>query len=233
MHTSSYNNLWSNNATCNQRGFDLYSSSNNILSGNEARNNDYYGFYLKSSSYNTLNSNTIISSWGHGFFLDPDSHNNTLEDNKVIVPGSQNEYFPLLSVLTPLLTLSSQNSFVYLVPALFAAILAFAVLTLLIMRKEESPKQEILLEPWKTHAPRKPHCMYCGSGVPEDAKFCPLCGKVIARCSVCNLYIASGDRFVKCTHCGVLSHRDHLLEWIKIKGYCPNCKGKLRLPDFV
>lgn len=97
----------------------------------------------------------------------------------------------------------------------------------------EVPEQEMALKfSWPTPAPEKPRCVYCGLEVPENANYCPRCHGIIANCSVCSQNIASGDRFLECPHCGTLSHRDHLLEWIKVKGYCPSCKNKLRESDF-
>ncbi|WXG39494.1 MAG: hypothetical protein WED07_01445 [Candidatus Freyarchaeum deiterrae] len=50
---------------------------------------------------------------------------------------------------------------------------------------------------------------------------------------MCSESISSGEAIVKCPRCGVLSHRDHLLEWIKVKGYCPSCKERLSQEDIV
>jgi hypothetical protein len=74
-------------------------------------------------------------------------------------------------------------------------------------------------------------CLFCGAKIPEDAKFCPNCGGAQLECSVCKAGIVSGDTLVKCPYCGVLSHREHLLEWIKVKGNCPNCSETLREKD--
>jgi hypothetical protein len=70
-------------------------------------------------------------------------------------------------------------------------------------------------------------CVFCGGNFPEELDICPECGEERVKCSVCQLNIAFGDDVVRCPHCGVLSHRDHLLEWIKIRGFCPNCREKL------
>nr|MDO8081270.1 hypothetical protein [Candidatus Freyarchaeota archaeon] len=48
---------------------------------------------------------------------------------------------------------------------------------------------------------------------------------------MCQLDIASGDQFVKCPQRGTQSHRDHLLELIKIRGLCPNCRQRLKETD--
>ncbi|MHA1578182.1 MAG: RING finger protein [Candidatus Freyarchaeota archaeon] len=51
------------------------------------------------------------------------------------------------------------------------------------------------------------------------------------RCIVCNLKIKEGENIVYCPFCGLPSHRDHLLEWLKIKGFCPNCGKPLNIKD--
>lgn len=103
-----------------------------------------------------------------------------------------------------------------------------------IKRETEVPKPNITPKVSRT-APtsEKPKCVKCGHEVPEDAKYCPVCGSITARCSVCNQYVTSEEQFLECPNCGVLSHRDHLLEWVKVKGYCPSCKKKLSQEDLI
>lgn len=81
--------------------------------------------------------------------------------------------------------------------------------------------------------PRKPSCLFCGSEIPENSEFCPVCGKARAKCSVCHNDLVSEDQYVKCPYCGALSHREHLLKWIRGKGYCPNCRQRLEEKDIV
>ncbi|MFB0559811.1 MAG: DUF2341 domain-containing protein [Candidatus Lokiarchaeia archaeon] len=80
---------------------------------------------------------------------------------------------------------------------------------------------------------RNIRCSLCGADIPENCNFCIYCGGAISRCSVCNLEIVSRDRIVSCPHCGAQSHRDHLLEWIKVKGICPVCKERLNIQDIL
>ena len=96
-------------------------------------------------------------------------------------------------------------------------------------RSEEVSEQQIIFEVKHTSSTRRPKCLYCGSEILENANFCIFCGEARAICSVCNLDIIPGDPIVRCPHCGVLNHKDHLLEWIKVRGYCPNCREKLNL----
>ncbi len=45
----------------------------------------------------------------------------------------------------------------------------------------------------------------------------------IAKCVVCDLLIYENEEFTTCPICNAIAHRTHLLEWLKIKGFCPNC----------
>ncbi len=74
-------------------------------------------------------------------------------------------------------------------------------------------------------------CLFCGEKMPEGAELCPNCGGEREKCSVCLLDIEYGEDFAKCPECGVFSHSDHLLEWLKIKGFCPNCRTELKPED--
>ncbi|MEM3585844.1 MAG: hypothetical protein QXO71_00860 [Candidatus Jordarchaeaceae archaeon] len=53
----------------------------------------------------------------------------------------------------------------------------------------------------------------------------------LSRCTVCNLEIKEENRKVHCPFCGLPAHRDHLLEWLKIKGFCPNCAKPLDIKE--
>ena len=47
------------------------------------------------------------------------------------------------------------------------------------------------------------------------------------RCSVCMSPIKAGESFVRCPFCDTPSHYAHIVEWIKVKPQCPNCRKKL------
>jgi len=53
------------------------------------------------------------------------------------------------------------------------------------------------------------------------------------RCMVCGLEIRSGEDVVFCPHCKSPAHREHLLEWLHIKGICPNCRRFIRKEDLL
>ena len=46
-------------------------------------------------------------------------------------------------------------------------------------------------------------------------------------CMVCKLFLEKNDKILQCPICESLYHRDHLLEWIKIKKRCPVCSQVL------
>ncbi len=76
-------------------------------------------------------------------------------------------------------------------------------------------------------------CPFCGEILPKDAGDCPNCGTEIYQCEICSQSIVYGDDFAKCPHCGTFFHSDHLLEWLKVKGNCPNCKEPLSEIDII
>jgi hypothetical protein len=76
-------------------------------------------------------------------------------------------------------------------------------------------------------------CPSCGELYPSDTPFCPSCGAEREKCTVCLLPMAPGSEITKCPHCGGIAHKDHLLEWIKVKGFCPKCKNKLTEYDLI
>ena len=50
------------------------------------------------------------------------------------------------------------------------------------------------------------------------------------RCMVCNLFInPAREEVVHCPYCNQPAHYIHLIEWIKVKGKCPNCKREIKM----
>jgi hypothetical protein len=74
---------------------------------------------------------------------------------------------------------------------------------------------------------KKNRCTSCEHPLVTDEHYCPYCGVKIPQCIICFLPIIKGEKYVNCPHCGSFAHRDHLIEWIKIKGSCPYCKERL------
>ncbi|TFF93673.1 MAG: hypothetical protein EU543_03080 [Promethearchaeota archaeon] len=48
-----------------------------------------------------------------------------------------------------------------------------------------------------------------------------------AKCSVCGKDIEIFDEVLGCPLCGAKAHKDHILDWIKMKHNCPVCKKSL------
>jgi hypothetical protein len=53
--------------------------------------------------------------------------------------------------------------------------------------------------------------------------------QIIGICRVCNLPLYDSEETEECPSCAALMHKTHFLEWLKIKGYCPNCKTHIPL----
>ncbi len=74
-------------------------------------------------------------------------------------------------------------------------------------------------------ADKKIQCAYCGKllKMTEDVQYCRYCGQIIPYCRICGSPIVYGDKILQCPHCKAYAHKTHLIEWIKVKGYCPVC----------
>ncbi|MFX1476161.1 MAG: hypothetical protein ACFFCO_11880 [Promethearchaeota archaeon] len=74
-------------------------------------------------------------------------------------------------------------------------------------------------------------CVICGKELEPGSTKCLVCGEPRYRCMLCKRQIDFNEDWVKCPHCEELAHRTHLLEWIRVKGTCPNCRQPLRPRD--
>ncbi len=52
-------------------------------------------------------------------------------------------------------------------------------------------------------------------------------------CMVCKLEIDFNELTLECPECEAKAHKLHLLEWVKIKGYCPHCGAILKYMNFM
>lgn len=50
---------------------------------------------------------------------------------------------------------------------------------------------------------------------------------ITGKCIVCKLSIHTSDELLECPHCFMRAHETHLLEWLKVKGMCPNCRTRI------
>ena len=69
------------------------------------------------------------------------------------------------------------------------------------------------------------------SSNPDQEDYHDELGEFIGYCIVSHLPIYERDEQVSCPKCSKLAHKLYFLEWIKIKGYCPNCGSKLTIMD--
>jgi predicted RNA-binding Zn-ribbon protein involved in translation (DUF1610 family) len=92
-------------------------------------------------------------------------------------------------------------------------------------------------------ATRNVQCKRCGASLKAGDDYCWNCGAAakvglapplaLGRrtkgrirsgiCMVCKRGLENADEMLFCPHCGSLAHRDHLLEWLHVKNYCPSC----------
>ena len=70
-------------------------------------------------------------------------------------------------------------------------------------------------------------CSECEATIHADEVVCPHCGAPQPICSVCQLSIKYGESILICPHCNCQAHRIHILEYLKVKGTCPNCQEDL------
>lgn len=104
-----------------------------------------------------------------------------------------------------------------------------------VRRTIESAKIKILMEaPARTVSisnvdkEKLMNCPSCGKALYKEGNFCPYCGFKLERCIVCNLTIGKEDEITRCPYCSGIAHRDHMLEYIKVKGQCPICGKELK-----
>ncbi len=51
------------------------------------------------------------------------------------------------------------------------------------------------------------------------------------NCSVCRTKVSDIETLVRCPECGSPAHYAHLAEWLKIRGFCPICKKKIKVKN--
>jgi HEAT repeat protein len=48
------------------------------------------------------------------------------------------------------------------------------------------------------------------------------------KCIVCNLPLGNNQELVQCPFCKNMAHKDHMLEWLKGRDYCPTCRRAIK-----
>ncbi len=72
-----------------------------------------------------------------------------------------------------------------------------------------------------------PNCKDCGTTIDYFDKFCINCGIKINWCIVCRKEIMRSDLVLSCPSCQRAFHKEHIQEWLKVKGMCPSCGERL------
>ena len=72
------------------------------------------------------------------------------------------------------------------------------------------------------------NCLVCGTPSTEG-NYCSFCGTAFHTCPICRKHIWQGEQVIECPMCGTVAHTPHILEWLRVKGTCPNCREKLVL----
>ncbi len=74
---------------------------------------------------------------------------------------------------------------------------------------------------------KKLNCLSCGFTIQSTSDPCPNCRKMHSFCTVCNGFIKVRDEVLICPSCDNMAHKEHLLQWLKIKEECPICKSSI------
>ncbi len=74
-------------------------------------------------------------------------------------------------------------------------------------------------------------CYYCDALLERVDDGGPLiclnCGKKTRKCEICMKYMVANEELVQIIDCGHIFHRNHLIEWMKVKRICPTCKREI------
>ncbi|MFX1581169.1 MAG: hypothetical protein ACFFCJ_03015 [Promethearchaeota archaeon] len=70
-------------------------------------------------------------------------------------------------------------------------------------------------------------CAECEATILAEATICPHCNAPQPVCIVCQSSLVPLDSTLRCPHCHGRAHRIHFLEFLKVKGVCPNCNEDL------
>ena len=74
---------------------------------------------------------------------------------------------------------------------------------------------------------KKNHCLNCGHVIESSYDPCRNCGELPVKCSICQGLIKSGENVLECPTCNNIAHKEHMLQWLKIKEECPICKTEV------
>jgi hypothetical protein len=75
-------------------------------------------------------------------------------------------------------------------------------------------------------------CPHCGSRQSVLIRTCTECSKELPSCQICKRGFAEEESRIHCPQCDNPFHKNHLQEYIRIKGECPVCKEGLKVDQF-
>ena len=70
-------------------------------------------------------------------------------------------------------------------------------------------------------------CPNCQLRLPQHTTHCMNCDATFNQCEICKFPIVGLDEQIECPNCLSFFHKREFLEWIKIRGHCPNCNFKM------
>ncbi len=70
-------------------------------------------------------------------------------------------------------------------------------------------------------------CSSCGALMTFSDENCPSCGSAKPVCVVCLSDLKNDDVIVKLTCCSSYAHKEHIDNWVSVKGHCPKCHKEI------
>ena len=76
-------------------------------------------------------------------------------------------------------------------------------------------------------------CSTCGEVIKSKDTNCSACNSQRPLCAVCQATLSPDDTVVRTSCCQCYAHKEHIINWISMKGYCPNCLQKIKESDLA
>ena len=76
-------------------------------------------------------------------------------------------------------------------------------------------------------------CSVCGEVIKSKDSHCSACNSPKSLCAVCQAPLSPDDTIVRTPCCQSYAHKEHILNWISMKGFCPNCMQKITEVDLI
>ena len=76
-------------------------------------------------------------------------------------------------------------------------------------------------------------CTVCGEVIKSKESKCSACDSPKPLCAVCQAPLEIDDLIVRLPCCQSYAHKEHIDNWISMKGHCPNCLQKIEEKDLA